>query len=95
MPTISTFFGMTIRMFFKEHPPPHFHVGYQRQRAVVAIETGAVLYGSLPPGALRIVREWTNRHRGELMDNWSRARSRMRSSAFREPMSNEQVRFSV
>jgi len=30
MPTISTFFGVTIRMFFSDHPPPHFHAAYQR-----------------------------------------------------------------
>jgi len=33
MPTISVFFGITIRMFFVEHPPPHFHASYQRHRA--------------------------------------------------------------
>ena len=36
MPTISTFFGMTVRMFFNEHPPAHFHVAYQRRRALRA-----------------------------------------------------------
>lgn len=25
MPTISTFYGIIIRMFFDEHAPPHFH----------------------------------------------------------------------
>ena len=38
MPTISVFFGIAIRMFFSDHPPPHFHVAYQRYRAVIAIE---------------------------------------------------------
>ena len=43
MPTISTFFGIAIRMFFSDHPPPHFHAVYQRYRAVIAIESGALL----------------------------------------------------
>jgi hypothetical protein len=77
MPTISVFFGIAIKMFFSEHPPPHFHVTYQGRRAVMAIETGAILHGSLPPGAVRIVREWAGRHREELMANWSRARARL------------------
>jgi hypothetical protein len=77
MPTVSSFFGVTIRMFFAEHPPPHFHAAYQGRRALIAIETGAILYGSLPPGALRLVREWTARHRDELLENWERARSRL------------------
>jgi hypothetical protein len=41
MPTISVFFGIAIRMFFSDHPPPHFHVAYQRYRAVIAVESGA------------------------------------------------------
>lgn len=28
MPTISTFYGIIIRMFFDEHAPPHFHAQY-------------------------------------------------------------------
>jgi hypothetical protein len=31
MPTISTFYGIIIRMFFKEHAPPHFHAQYGEQ----------------------------------------------------------------
>jgi hypothetical protein len=38
MPTISTFFGIAIRMFYTEHPPPHFHVSYQRHRALISTE---------------------------------------------------------
>lgn len=41
MPTISVFFGIAIRMFFSDHPPAHFHVSYERFRAVIAIESGA------------------------------------------------------
>jgi hypothetical protein len=76
MPTISSFFGMSVRMFFSDHPPPHFHVRYQRRRAIFEIETGEILYGSLPKGAVRILREWTTRHRAELLENWKRARKR-------------------
>ena len=76
MPTISVFFGITIRMFFSDHPPPHFHASYQRHRAVIAIESGAIIGGTLPMAAHRLVREWTARHRMELMDNWERARAR-------------------
>lgn len=76
MPTISVFFGITIRMFFLEHPPPHFHASYQRYRALISIETGAIIHGSLPPGTYRIIREWAARHRAELMENWERARAK-------------------
>jgi hypothetical protein len=53
MPTISIFFGIAIRMFFSDHPPPHFHVAYQRYRAVIAIESGAIISGALPPAVHR------------------------------------------
>jgi hypothetical protein len=76
MPTISVFFGVAIRMFFSDHPPPHFHVAYQRFRAVMTIESGAIIAGTLPPAVHRLVREWSARHRTELLDNWERARSR-------------------
>jgi hypothetical protein len=53
MPTISTFFGIAIRMFFSDHPPPHFHAVYQHYRAVIAIESGAIIGGSLPAAVQR------------------------------------------
>ena len=28
MPTLSIFFGIVIRMYFDDHPPPHFHAIY-------------------------------------------------------------------
>jgi hypothetical protein len=33
MPIVSTFFGIVIRMFYKEHEPPHFHAEHQGQLA--------------------------------------------------------------
>ncbi|MCB0187951.1 MAG: DUF4160 domain-containing protein [Caldilineaceae bacterium] len=29
MPEVSRFFGVTIRMYFDDHPPPHFHAFYE------------------------------------------------------------------
>ena len=37
MPIISTFFGIVIRMFYKEHEPPHFHAEHQGQQAKPAL----------------------------------------------------------
>jgi hypothetical protein len=76
MPTISLFFGITVRMFFSDHPPAHFHIRYQRHRAVIAIASGVIISGALPPAVHRLVREWSERHRADLMDNWERARAR-------------------
>jgi hypothetical protein len=34
-------------MFYNDHPPPHFHVRYGAQRAIIDIGTFAVLEGTL------------------------------------------------
>jgi hypothetical protein len=49
MPEISRFFGISIKMFFDEHPPPHFHAEYGEHKAVVDIHTLMVIGGYLPP----------------------------------------------
>jgi hypothetical protein len=73
MPTISIFLGLTIRMYYDDHPPPHFHVYYGDAEAQVAIDTLAVLRGRMSNRALNLAREWAEQHRDELMDNWNRA----------------------
>ena len=39
MPTISLFYGITIRMYFNDHPPPQFLAEYQGNEANVSIDT--------------------------------------------------------
>jgi hypothetical protein len=39
MPTISTFYGIIVRMFYDEHGPPHFRVAYQGYDAVIEINS--------------------------------------------------------
>ncbi len=39
MPTISTFYGIIIRMFFNEHAPPHFHAQYGEYKASINIQS--------------------------------------------------------
>jgi len=75
MPEISRFFGITVQMYYADHEPPHFHARYSGQKALIAIESPAVLRGSLSPRALGLVMEWAARHRAELMENWIRTRN--------------------
>ena len=76
MPVISTFFGIVIRMYYGDHPPPHFHAGYQGFAAFVRIADGKVIHGALPRKAARIVRRWALDHHDELMANWARGEAR-------------------
>jgi hypothetical protein len=73
MPEICRFFGVIIRMFVDEHGTPHFHAFYQDHKISIAIETGAVLAGKLPPRVLGFVQEWRALHQEELMSNWNHA----------------------
>ena len=45
MPELCRFFGMIITMFYDDHAPPHFHVRYGEHKAIIAIESLALLDG--------------------------------------------------
>lgn len=73
MPEISRFFGISIKMFFDDHPPPHFHAEYGGDKAVFDIRNLVVINGGLPSRALGLVVEWASQHQDELLDLWTRA----------------------
>ena len=70
MPTISTFLGVVIQMYWREHGPPHFHAIYGEHEAVIDIRHMRVTRGALPRRALALVLEWAVAHRNELLENW-------------------------
>lgn len=74
VPTISTFFGFVVQMYWADHAPPHCHVFYQGNEALIAIDTGEAIAGDLPPGAARVIRVWVGRNRSALFANWERGR---------------------
>ncbi len=73
MPELSRFYGIIIRMYFGDHPPPHFHAFYGEYEALVRIENLSVLAGSMPARALGLVVEWASLHQEELRAAWRRA----------------------
>ncbi len=70
MPTISAFYGILIRMFFNDHPPPHFHARYGEFEATIEIGPLEVMEGQLPRRALTLVLEWAKMHKEELFEDW-------------------------
>jgi hypothetical protein len=74
MPEISRFLGIIITMHYKDHPPPHFHVRYNQQKALITIENLEILEGKLSPRILGLVREWAALHQRELLENWQLAK---------------------
>jgi hypothetical protein len=75
VPRISAFYGIIITMYWRDHPPAHFHAAYGGRIAEIEIATLDVIGGWLPPRALRLVVEWASQHQDELHDNWTRARA--------------------
>jgi hypothetical protein len=53
--------------------PPHFHAIYGGDQAVFEIASGAMTAGILPRRARKLVEEWIDGHRLELLRNWDLA----------------------
>jgi hypothetical protein len=76
MPTISMFYGILIRMFFRDiekHHVPHIHADYQGRVAVYAIPDGTLLVGDLPPNKHKLVVAWIEIHQEDLLADWNLA----------------------
>ena len=73
MPEISRFLGIAIGMFYSEHGVAHFHAVYGEHEISVELESGSI-HGEFPARALRLVLEWANLHKQELIENWELAR---------------------
>jgi hypothetical protein len=75
VPRLSAFYGVVIWMYRPDHPPAHFHAQYGDEVAQIELATLQIINGSLPPRALRLVREWAQIHPEELAENWRRAQA--------------------
>jgi len=76
MPTISTFYGIMIRMYLgnQEHNPPHIHAVYQGKKALFNIKTTQKMEGGFSRDKEKLVAMWIVLHRDELLTNWQMAR---------------------
>ena len=59
-------------MNFSDHNPPHFHAWYGDYKVTVGIKDSLVK-GEMPGRALRLILDWLDLHREELMNNWTLA----------------------
>lgn len=76
MPTISMFYGIIIKMFFRDnerHKLPHIHAEYQGHVGVYSIPEGDLLAGSLPINKQKLVIAWIEIRKDELMADWNLA----------------------
>lgn len=72
MPVITNFYGIIIKMYFQqsEHNPPHIHAIYGEYIGIIDISTGNIIEGDLPERATKLVKEWTNIYKNELLNIW-------------------------
>ena len=72
MAELARFYGLIIKMFFRqsEHNPPHFHVEYGEFVGMIDIDTLEMIEGDLPRRALDMVKEWGVLHKAELETIW-------------------------
>lgn len=73
VPRLATFHGIVIYMYIRDHGVAHFHALCGDDEAVIEVATGEALAGELPRRQMRMVREWTELHRQELLAAWQRA----------------------
>ena len=71
MPEISRFYGILIKMFFDEHNPPHFHAIYGEYNGMFELNPLQMTEGDLPKNAKRMVLEWAQEHKAELLKMWN------------------------
>lgn len=76
MPKIAEVDGVTIMMYYREHPPPHFHARLAEREDRVQIDPVNVINGDLPRRQRRLVLEWAARHRAALSEAWRAAQER-------------------
>lgn len=70
MPVIARFYGILIKMYFREHGAPHFHALYGEYNGVFNIETLEMMEGDLPNRAKKLIKEWASSYQKELLTMW-------------------------
>ena len=73
MPTICRFYGLSIKMYFRqsEHEPPHIHVSYGSSKCEINLLNCSIMKGKLPPRAAGMAIEWTIKNQNELLEIWN------------------------
>jgi len=70
MPEITRFYGIVIKLYFLDHPPPHFHAVYGEYYGLFSIDSLEMLEGNLPQRARKMIVEWGRLYQTELWEMW-------------------------
>ena len=72
MPEIARFYGIVIKLFFGNHPPPHFHAVYGEYVGLFHIDTLEMIEGDIPRREKKLIHEWAVIHKDELKTMWNK-----------------------
>ena len=75
MPVVSIFFGIVVRLLYREHGVAHFHAESKASRRH-SPSTGR--FSQVPiqaRTALRLIKEWATTHHADLEANWGRLKA--------------------
>lgn len=75
MPVISIFFGIVIRMHFREHEPKHFHAEHQAREGKFDFDGNQTVGNITSKNALDLIRQWAVLNREALESNWSKIKA--------------------
>jgi len=71
LPEITRFLGIVIKIFFRgEHNPPHIHAVYGEYNGLFDISTMTMFEGDLSNRIQKLVKEWGDQYKSELMMMW-------------------------
>lgn len=70
MPELCRFDGIIIRMYAREHNPPHIHVFCGNHEAIFDVQKLCVIEEVIPPKKLILVQAWALLRKKQLMENW-------------------------
>jgi hypothetical protein len=74
VPIIARFYGILIKMYFREHGVAHFHALYGEYNGVFELDTLEMIEGDLPQRAVKMIQEWGARYRQDLREMWTTQR---------------------
>jgi len=70
MPLLKDFGSFHIRMYFRDHNPPHVHVVSADETVLIGIADGAILRGTIRTASLREAQDWIAGNRDVLLAKW-------------------------
>lgn len=76
MPKISSFNGMEIYMYYRDHSPPHFHAKHDgNQEFTIDIKAEKILDGDPPPSKNKKALHWNELRKDILLKNWNKCQN--------------------